>query len=217
MQLGEPEGSVFVVGSPEVDVMLSSKLPALSEVRRRYELPEESYGVAVFHPVTTEPEDIRRQAEEFVSALMETDRNYVVIEPNNDEGRTDILVAYRRLDESSRFYRFPSLRFEWYLTLLRHADIVVGNSSSGVREAPVFGTPSVDVGSRQNGRAGSPSIWHVPADCSRIVEAIEQASRAGPFPPDRAFGHGTATKAIVNVLEDDAPWAFPLSKEFHDF
>lgn len=215
-QLGEHDERIFVVGSPEVDVMLSDQLPGIDEVRRYYDLPDVPLGIVAYHPVTTELDRLRHQADQLVDALLETDGHFVVIDPNNDEGTTDIAVAFERLRGHDRFHRFPSLRFEYYLTLLKHAELLVGNSSSGVREAPVFGTPSIDLGSRQQGRADGDSIQHCPAERGAIVAAIEQARRRGRTTPDLTFGAGSTTAEIVRVLEGDDLWQLPLEKVFQD-
>jgi UDP-N-acetylglucosamine 2-epimerase (hydrolysing) len=215
-QLGEHDERIFVVGSPEVDVMLSDRLPSIEEVRRYYELPDVPLGIVAYHPVTTELDQLRHQADQLVDALLETDGHFVVIDPNNDEGTTDIAVAFERLRGHDRFHRFPSLRFESYLTLLKHAELLVGNSSSGVREAPVFGTPSIDLGSRQQGRADSDSIQHCPAERDAILAAIAHARRRGRTTPDLTFGAGSTTSEIVQVLEGDDLWQLSLEKVFQD-
>jgi UDP-N-acetylglucosamine 2-epimerase (hydrolysing) len=215
-QLGEDDEHIFVVGSPEVDVMLSDRLPGIDEVRRYYELPDVPLGIVAYHPVTTELDRLRHQADQLVDALLETDGHFVVIDPNNDEGTTDIAVAFERLRDHDRFHRFPSLRFESYLTLLKHAELLVGNSSSGVREAPVFGTPSIDLGSRQQGRADSDSILHCVAERGAILAAIAEARRRGRTTPNLTFGAGSTTSEIVRVLEGDDLWQLPLEKVFQD-
>jgi UDP-N-acetylglucosamine 2-epimerase (hydrolysing) len=215
-QLGEEDERIFVVGSPEVDVMLSDRLPSLEEVRDYYELPDVPLGIVAYHPVTTELGRLRQQAEELVAALLETDGHFVVVDPNNDEGTTDIAVALEKLSGNERFHRFPSLRFEYYLTLLKNADVLVGNSSSGVREAPVFGTPSVNVGSRQQGRAMSGSIVHSPAERGAILAAIDEARAKGHRQATLTFGGGSTTQEILGVLDSEAFWSLPLEKVFQD-
>lgn len=214
-QLGENESSIFEVGSPEVDLMLSTDLPSIDEVRARYGLPDADLAVVAYHPVTTESDHTAEHARAFVDALLETPGEMVVIAPNNDEGTRAIVREYERLDDP-RFHHFPSLRFEYYLTLLRHARLLVGNSSSGVREAPVYGTPSVNVGNRQHGRGRSDSVVHVPPDRDAILDGIRRALAMGRCAPSYRYGAGDSTRRMMEALRSDALWSVPLAKTFYD-
>jgi len=86
LQLGEQPESVFVIGSPDIDVMLSHDLPTLLEVRERYEIPFERYGILMYHPVTTELDRMERHAQELVEGVIRSELPFVVIYPNNDAG-----------------------------------------------------------------------------------------------------------------------------------
>ncbi|MGY2066888.1 UDP-N-acetylglucosamine 2-epimerase [Blastococcus sp. SYSU DS0619] len=215
-QLGEDEDRIFVVGSPEADALAAAAASPLGPVRERYDTPEPPYGIVAMHPVTTEAGSNRRQAEELVDAVLEIGGPWVVIDPNNDEGTPDIRAALERLHGLPGIVRLPSMRFPAYLTLLRHAEVIVGNSSSGVREAPVLGTPAVDVGSRQNGRSPATSVQHVEARAEEIVAAVRRARAQGRTPPEEHFGSVGAAGRIVSLLRDDAVWRLPLQKRFAD-
>lgn len=216
VRLGEDPERIAVIGSPEVDALLAPDLPAMTEVRRWYEIPDGPVGIAILHPVTTDPVGSRRTADALVDALIRADLPFVIIDPNNDEGTAAIRHAYERLDGSPRFRRLPSMRFEWFVTLLREASVIVGNSSSGVREAPVFGTPSVDIGSRQRGRADAPTIRHVGPDADAIAAAIGASIAAGRGTPTRAFGSGGSVERAIAVLRDERTWDLPLDKTFFE-
>lgn len=216
IRLGEDPDRVAVVGSPEVDALLAEDLPAPDDVRRWYEIPEGPVGIAILHPVTTDPAGSRRTAEALVDALLAVDLPFVVIDPNNDEGTAAVRHAYERLGSAERFRRLPSMRFESFVTLLREAAVIVGNSSSGVREAPVFGTPSVDIGTRQRGRADAPTIRNVAADPDEIVTAVEDAVRGGRGEPTRTFGDGGSVGRALAVLRDERTWSLSLDKGFFE-
>ena len=214
--MGETPESVLRVGSLEVDALLAAQAPEYGSIAAHYELPEGPLGVAILHPVTTDPARSRASAEALVEALLSVDLPFVVIDPNNDEGTLDILHAYERLSGAPRIRRLPSMRFEAFVTLLKHCVVVVGNSSSGVREAPVFGTRSVNIGTRQRGRADAPTIHHVGPDASKIVQAIEQAVRDGRGPSTTAFGAGGSLPVVMDALRSEALWALPLDKRFYE-
>ena len=90
MQMGERESDIHVIGSPDFDVMKSESLPQLPEVKSYYDIPFDEYGILMFHPVTTDNENIGRYSEEIVRTLKRSGRQYVVIYPSNDHGSKDI-------------------------------------------------------------------------------------------------------------------------------
>ncbi len=214
LQLGEEEDRIFVVGSPEVDVLTSARLPDLDEVRRHYEIPFTDYGLLALHPVTTERDLNRRNAAAVVDAVL-AGGNWVVIDPNNDEGCREIRSELDRL-AGPRFVRLPSMRFEYFVTLMKNAAVVLGNSSAGVREAPVLGTPSVTVGTRQRNRAVAPSVLTVEPTADAVSAGIAEARAMGRCEPDTAFGEPGAHRRIVELLEGDEIWRPSLYKAFVD-
>ncbi len=214
--MGESPKCVLRVGSLEVDALLDEEAPSYEWVASHYALPEGPLGVAILHPVTTEPGRSRATAEALVDAILSVELPFVVIDPNNDEGTSDIQHAYERLAGHPRIRRLPSMRFEAFVTLLKHCAVIVGNSSSGVREAPVFGTQSINIGSRQRGRAQAPTIRNVSQDTGDIVRAVEQAVRDGRGPSTTSFGEGGSLVRMMRALRSDALWSLPLDKHFFE-
>ena len=215
-QMGECAESIFVIGSPDIDVMNSSELPGLDAVSDRYEIPFSRYAIAIFHPVTTEIDEIPEHAKDFVDALLESDRDYVVIYPNNDEGASRILEEYERLREMPRFRILPSLRFEHFLTLLKNAEFIVGNSSSGVREAPFYGCSAVNVGSRQMNRFAYPTIINTGYGKDDILAGIRRALSVRKAPSSTYFGDGRSQERFVRILADGRIFETPRQKQFVD-
>lgn len=214
LRMGEAPSSIFVIGSPDVDVMLSDQLPSLDEVRRRYEIPFTEYGILIYHPVTTELDRIHQQASTVAEALEASGRSFVVIHPNNDAGSDLIMAALGRLQGHPRFRLLPSMRFEYFLALLRHADVIAGNSSAGIREAPVYGVPTVDIGSRQRNRFRHPSIVNIPESREAILGALASLPRS--VPPSLHFGTGQSAALFRGVIERESFWATPRQKQFHE-
>ncbi len=215
IQLGELENTVHVIGSPDIDVMESSELPTLDEVRQQYQIGFDDYSVVLFHPVTTETEDLARQASTLVDELLSSGLNYVVVYPNNDTGSDIIFNEYRRLDGNARFRVFPSMRFEYFLRLLKHARFIIGNSSAGIREAPHFGTPTINLGSRQKRRAVAKSIVNAPIESEAISAAIQVAGNTR-HPPEQLFGQGDSAARFHEVLQSPQFWDIQLQKHFVD-
>ncbi|MBM7771251.1 UDP-N-acetylglucosamine 2-epimerase (hydrolyzing) [Actinokineospora baliensis] len=215
LQLGEEEDRVFVVGSPEIDILTSPDLPTIDEVRARYEIGFDHYGVLVVHPVTTEPGLNAVNAAAVVDAVLAAGGNWVIIDPNNDAGCDEIRKELDRLT-GDRFARLPSMRFEHFVTLMRNADVMLGNSSSGVREAPVVGTRVVNVGTRQRGRTDAEGVVNVAPDPGEIREAVAEVSRLPRLPAFHGFGEPGARRRIIRLFEGAALWRPSLYKQFVD-
>ncbi|MFS1874877.1 UDP-N-acetylglucosamine 2-epimerase [Enterovibrio norvegicus] len=216
LQLGETERSINVIGSPDLDIMSSGKLPTLQEVITRYEIPFDDYGVLMYHPVTTELENLEGNIRSVVDALLDSGKNYIVIYPNNDHGTDIIIREYERFDGRKNFRVFPSVRFECFLTLLKNSKLVIGNSSAGVREAPFYGIPSLDIGSRQNNRATAISITNLPNYTESIMKAIEQ-EYAKEYDNYFEFGRGDSDKKFVETILNPSLWLTDKQKVFIDY
>jgi UDP-N-acetylglucosamine 2-epimerase (hydrolysing) len=214
IQMGEAPETVIVIGSPDIDVMLSRDLPSLAEVRRKYEIPFADYGVLLYHPVTTEPQLTQSHAEQVVDALAAAEMNFVAIHPNNDSGAEQIIDVLMRLRDHPRFRILPSLRFEYFLTLLKHARVIAGNSSAGIREAPVYGTPTINIGNRQLNRFRHVSILDVPPERQAILDALARLPR--PLAPSLHFGRGGSARRFMRHLRAPAFWRTPRQKQFQD-
>jgi len=218
LQMGEREESIAVIGSPDMDVMFSGNLPSPQEAKRYYDIAFERYAIAMYHPVTTETAQAGAHATQFVDALIASGEEYIVIYPNNDLGSDRILAEYERLKGLERFRIFPSLRFEYFLSLLKAADFVIGNSSAGIREAPEYGVPAVDIGSRQSNRARIASVVHCGHGVSEILDAVEKAKsiKVGAEGPKHYFGEGRSDRLFFELLEGAAFWNVSKQKQFQE-
>lgn len=215
MALGEPPSSVHVIGSPELDFHAKPSGVTLNDVKERYNIGFSDYGIAVFHPVTSEQANMGAQAEVLFSALNASDRNFVVIAPNNDPGSAAIFDVLNRLPPS-RFRLIPSMRFAHFSELLKNAACLVGNSSAGVREAPFLGIPSLDVGTRQTNRAQSGSVSACDAfDATAICQFLTK-EWGRRLPRHNGFGEGHAADRFAEIISEPAFWAHGLQKAFHE-
>lgn len=219
IQLGEKTSSIFVIGSPDLDLMNPANLPSLVKVKNYYDIEFENYSIAMFHPVTTEYEYIREYANQFVDALIQSGKNYVVIYPNNDLGSNEILNEFKRVENNSKFKMYPSLRFEYFLTLLKESDFIIGNSSAGVREAPYYNVPTIDIGSRQNNRVSLKSIINCEYSVSSILNAVNKIEDF-EFPREKVetdyFGSGKSDKLFFKLLRSSEVWDIEHQKQFQE-
>lgn len=216
IQMGELEDSIFVIGSPDVDIMFSNTLPSIQEAKSYYEIEFKEFAIAMFHPVTTEVYDMVVYANNFVDALLNDSQNYVVIYPNNDLGSEAIFKAYERLKGNKRFRIFPSLRFEYFLTLLKNSKYMIGNSSAGIRETPYYGIPAINIGTRQQNRAHHETIIHTEYGKEDILNGIKIALKSSPKKQSVAFGTGNSAQMFFDSLLSSKLWKLSNQKQFLD-
>ncbi|MBN1295831.1 UDP-N-acetylglucosamine 2-epimerase (hydrolyzing) [bacterium] len=215
LQLGEIEGSIHVIGSPDIDIMLSDGLPCLDEVKDHYNIPFSSYIILVYHPVAFERDNLRDRVRMIMDVIASSGRSCVAIYPNNEPGADDIIDAYKHYHDASWFRCLPSMRFEFFLTLLRHADGIVGNSSCGIHEAPVFGVPTINLGTRQRNRfsyAGIANIGENPDQLGNALTGLKHCEKIKTL----HFGDGSSCSRFISVLTKGEVWKTPVEKQFRD-
>lgn len=215
MRLGEDPHTVYTIGSPELDIHSVESNISIDQVKERYAINFDDYGVCIFHPVTSELESIGDQARILFDALIRTKKQYVVIMPNNDPGTDKILKVERGLPQS-HFRLLPSMRFEYFSVLLKTCSVIVGNTSVGVREAPFLGKPSVNIGTRQKNRAKSDSIRHCDAFNGERIQALVQELWGKKLKPDLEFGVGNGAEKFLGVLKGKDFWSRSDQKFFFD-
>lgn len=215
MTLGEGRDDIHPIGSPELDFHAGPSGVTLADVKSRYDLPFDDYGICVFHPVTSEADSMGAQADALFSALVASGRNFVVIAPNNDPGSGGIFTSIDALPPD-RFRVLPSMRFAHFSELMKNASVMIGNSSAGVREAPFLGLVSLDIGSRQHNRAKSPSVFFADAHQTDKIADFLKKQWGKAYPRNDAFGGGSAAERFVAVLHTKAFWEKSLQKTFND-
>jgi UDP-N-acetylglucosamine 2-epimerase (hydrolysing) len=158
---------------------------------------------------------MQAQAEKFFEALVQSNKNFVTIAPNNDPGSEHIFKIVENLPKE-RFRLIPSMRFLYFSEMLRHCKIIVGNSSAGVREAPFFGLPSLDVGTRQNLRSQSASITNTTAFEQEKISSFIIHQWGKRYSQDISFGIGSSSANFKTILSGSKLWNLPLQKVFFD-
>lgn len=211
--LGEESNRIKVIGSPELDVHGQDQDITIEQVRSYYRIPFENYAIVIFHPVTSEQNTITFQAQQLFKNLKISGKNYVVISSNNDPGSTGIMAVTQKLP-NDRFISISSMRFEYFSILMKNAGCIIGNSSTGVREAPFLGVPSLNIGSRQFGRSKAASITHVNADDNSLISSFLSEEWYKRYPPSFEFGNGDSINAFCELLADSDFWLIPMQKKF---
>jgi UDP-N-acetylglucosamine 2-epimerase (hydrolysing) len=218
IQLGELPDNIYIIGSPDLDLMSPKMLQSIDTVKKYYNISFKNYAIAMFHPVTTEHQKVKKNVKSFVSALLKSGDNYIIVYPNNDLGSNEILNEYRRMNGNNKIKIFPSLRFEYFLTLLKNAEYIIGNSSAGVREAPYYNVPTVDIGSRQRNRSKNKSIFSASDDYDSILNVISSVKKfeAADDLMISEFGEGDSDTKFLEILNDCKMWNISKQKQFRD-
>lgn len=214
-QLGERLDNIHVIGSPDIDVMNSNNLPTLDDVKEYYDFDFNEYGILLFHSVTTALNDLRGEIRTVVDQVIASNLNFIVIYPNNDIGVDIILDEYSRLAELSQFRIYPSMRFEYFLTALKNAKFIMGNSSAGVREAPHFGIPAINLGTRQRNRVECETVLNVQIEPNSIKQALFQAQMMDKR-TSTLFGNGDSDEKFHSIIKNNSFWSVAVQKFFVD-
>lgn len=177
VQLGEDPDRVFNYGSTSIDNVLHIADMTKTEALDSIGLRDCRYAVCTYHPVTMEGGCVDNQLEELMEAIKSYPQlNFIVTKSNADQGGARINEL---LDEAEKrinnLHVFTSLGSHRYLSLMKYAEFVFGNSSSGIIEAPAFKVPTVNIGDRQRGRLQPASVINCKADRKSMVLAIQKA------------------------------------------
>ena len=217
LQLGENKKNIFVTGSPEMDIINSNSLPSFEDSKARYNIPFQDYGILIFHPVTNEVNNLDKQINIILKSLISSKVNYIIIHPNNDPGSIKILNCYKKNIKNKKLKFYPSMRFEHYITILKNSLFIIGNSSSGVREAPSLGVPSINIGTRQNNRSSAKSIININCNSKIIQATIKKITTSIEIKKRyKNFGTGNSSKKIMEIIKKKSFWKTNHLKQFND-
>lgn len=216
LQTGQPADSVFNIGSPEMDRHARPGSKSLKEVLANYSIPFDEYGIVSFHSVTTEADDMLVHAASIFATLETVKKSFIVIMPNNDPGTDAIREVISKILQGKAakyFFAAPSIRFEDFSTLQKNASLFIGNSSAGVREMPFHGVHSINVGSRQSGRAPNiASITNVdPTDIHKLLRATRE-NWGRRHERDTTFGDGRSEEKLTAILMTPGHFTRPIQK-----
>lgn len=227
LQLGEPPDRVEVVGAPGLDHLYRTDLIPRRELFEALGLrTDRPTAIVTYHPVTTEPGTGLAAVEALSEALLGVDELQVLFTKANAdvEGRAinDFLLDLCR-EHADRFALRDNLGSRTYLSCLKHFDVLVGNSSSGLIEAPAFALPVVNVGPRQDGRTRARNVIDVPitsADIGRgIAQALSPAFRAqlqGMSNPYDPYADGNVAGRMSHAIKRFLAAGASMRKEFVD-
>lgn len=209
LKLGEEPWRIVVAGSTSVETVLNWKLLSKRELEDIFKINlKEPVILFTQHPVASCWRQSRSQVRESLKALKETGYQVVITYPNSDAGGADIIEEYKEWLGYDKFTFVENLGRIKYLSLMKHVKAVVGNSSSGILETPIFKVPAVNIGDRQKGRIRSTNVLDVDYSADQIKEAIEKSIKDQSFLEKvkyckNPFGNGKASEIIINSLKEN--------------
>lgn len=219
-RMGEAPHCIFNVGSPGLDHLHRTKLMERDAVEHSlsFEFRERNFLVT-FHPVTLD----RVSSDEQLVALLQALNTYaadvgiIFTLPNADTGgRSLIEKIHEFVDRHANVRAYESLGQERYLGALSAVDVVIGNSSSGLYEAPSLGTPTVNIGKRQDGRLKASSVFDCTAEPDAIVSAIEKALAFSAQTVQNPYQQGDAANLMLQEIRKVEDFSQLVMKHFHD-
>lgn len=223
IQMGEEPERVFNYGDIGVENIKKMHYMSKEELEKDLKFSlDMPYACVTFHPVTMERGTAKAQIDELLAVLGSiTDMKFIITKANADAGgqiindRIDDFVS--KTDNSVAFH---SLGIKRYLSLMRHCEMIIGNSSSGIVEAPCFGIPTVNVGNRQKGRLKAESVIDCEPNRKSIAEAIQHARtkefRELSYEAVNPYGEGKTSELIINEIKSFLAEKSGICKHFYD-
>lgn len=224
IQLGEAPERVFNYGDVGVENVRKMEFLSKEQLEESLKISlKKPYASVTFHPVTLEKDTAVAQAQALLSVLKKhKDMNFIVTMSNADLHGAEINdVFMQAAEENDNIFCYASLGIVRYLSLMRYAEFVIGNSSSGIVETPCFGVPTVNIGDRQKGRLRADSVIDCGTDEQSICAAIEKA-RSQVFKEIaknavNPYGDGETSKKIVETVKKFLTKdCINLKKKFYD-
>jgi GDP/UDP-N,N'-diacetylbacillosamine 2-epimerase (hydrolysing) len=207
IRMGENPDTVHVVGAPGLDEILSMSEISREELCTRFHLdPSQKLIIVLQHPVTLDGNDPALQIQQTLESVQEIPAEKIVIYPNADTGGRAMIKVIKKFENIPRFHIFPSISHSDFLNLLRISSAIVGNSSSGIIEAPSFGVPAINIGSRQHNRQKGENVIECGYDKIKISAAIHDALNDEEFKcrvkkAKNPYGDGKSGDRIIDILE----------------
>ena len=190
------EKNVYVVGAPGIETILNEKLSDKKEIYETFHLdPKKKTVLILQHPVTMEFEKSSEQIKNTLDAVRELNLQGIIIYPNSDAGGRKMIKVIQKYD----FVKEKNIEHKHFLSLIKHVDVMVGNSSSGIIEAASFGTAVVNIGTRQEGRERNKNIIEVSYEKEKIKNAILDSLKK-EYPCKNIYGDGETSDKVIKII-----------------
>ena len=214
IKMGENPKYIFTVGSPVMDNIITTNYISDEKLSEKFGLDfSKPFFIILQHTVTTEINEIDQYIKNILSVVKEKDIQTVIIHGNADAGSQKI----SKIIKNSKINQVYSINFEEYINLLKRSAALIGNSSSGIIETPFLRIPTINIGTRQQGRLRAKNIIDVGYDKKDIKKAIEKVQFDKKFLSkvkncSSLYGNGNSAKKIIKILEDMDLSSVPIQK-----
>ncbi|MBE3122263.1 MAG: UDP-N-acetylglucosamine 2-epimerase (hydrolyzing) [Thermoplasmata archaeon] len=207
-KMGEEKKRIFVTGALTLDTIMHTKLASKEETFKKHHLnPNKTAFLVVQHPITTLKDRGYSQLKELFLALDSLKEQTVLLYPNCDAGGKKFIDLITTYEKKPYLHAFKNIPHEEYLSIMKSVDLMLGNSSSGIIEAPSFKIPVINIGSRQQGRGRSANILDIPPEKNSIINAIDFALHNKEFQRKvdtckNQFGDGNAAQHMIKIFKE---------------
>ncbi len=208
LKLGEDDWRIFAVGNPALDRFLATPKLNKDDISKNigFDISKDKYLVLIQHPIITDVANEGKNIRETLDAIVESGYKCLINYPNSDAGNFAIIEAYQEyVKNHQQLFLFKNLDRLNYINILRNASLLLGNSSSGIIEAPSLGLPVINIGSRQRGRFHAANVIFTDNDKSQIASAIKKSTTDENYISSikklkNPYGDGNSAAKIVEVL-----------------
>ena len=209
-KLGEEPSRIFIVGYPSIESIISIKYASKEKTFHKFQLDlQKNLILFVLHPLSTDPEGACNEMKIALESIVELSDQIIIIYPNVDPGSKDMIKILHSYESKypEKIKSYTNLPYEDYLHLLKYCNVLVGNSSSGIIEAPSFHIPVINIGPRQKGRERADNIIDVPFKKDQISDALIRALNDEKFIHivqncANPYGEGKTSGIVCSVLRD---------------
>lgn len=212
-QMGERADRIFVCGAPGLDGLVAMAGKDRTRLFAEAGLdPSLRVALVVYHPVVQEQASAYDDTTTILQAILDKGFQAVVVEPNSDAGADAVRAALAQFRDDARLRIVPHLARPDFISWMASCDVMVGNSSSGIIEAASFGTPVINIGSRQNLRLRNSNVVDIACERTALEKALGNAERHPGHGAINLYGDGNAGPRIVDALSSVPLDATLLSK-----
>ena len=209
LKLGEEEERIFVVGNPAIDNIISTAIINRKTLSKNigFDIENDDYLVLIKHPIITEVDQQKEQMETILDAIIESNIKCLINYPNSDAGNREIInVINNYISKYQNLFAFKNLNRLNYINLLRNATALIGNSSSGLYEAPSLNLAAINIGSRQRGRCAAENVIFVDHHKPEIIKAIKKVRNDKDFIDSvkncsSPYGNGDSANKVIKLLK----------------